>query len=37
MKTTMIGSYPNPDYIKLPDWFITGDHYTDLVTEYIKM
>ena len=28
MKTTMIGSYPKPDYVKLPDWFVTGDHNT---------
>ena len=35
MKTTVIGSYPKPEYVKIPDWF-TGEHYTNLVTEFIK-
>jgi len=38
MKTTVIGSYPKPYYIKIPDWFKTsaGGHYTKLVTDYLK-
>ena len=32
MKTTLIGSYPKPEYIKFPDWFRTGNNYIDLVT-----
>ena len=38
MKTTVIGSYPKPDYVKIPDWFkisSTIDH-THLVTDYLK-
>ena len=33
LATTVIGSYPKPDYLQLPDWFRTGhDNYaaTDL-------
>ena len=38
MKTTVIGSYPKPEYVKIPDWFKTSTdgHYTDLVTDYLK-
>lgn len=38
IKTTMIGSYPKPDYVKLPDWFkISADkHNTDIVNDYLK-
>ena len=38
MKTTVIGSYPKPEYVKLPDWFGTStcEHNTQAVTEVIK-
>jgi len=38
MKITMIGSYPKPEYVNIPDWFktTTGGHYTNLVTDYLK-
>ena len=36
MKTTVIGSYPKPEYVKLPDWFIVGKDTTSLVTEFMK-
>lgn len=36
MKTTVIGSYPKPEYVKIPDWFIGSENTTDLVTEFIK-
>ena len=36
MKTTMIGSYPKPEYVKIPDWFRIDEYSTDLVTEIIK-
>jgi len=36
MKTTVIGSYPKPGYVKIPDWFRTGMHYTNIITEFIE-
>ena len=31
MQTTVIGSYPKPDYINLPDWFKTCDQNHDTI------
>jgi len=38
MKTTVIGSYPKPEYVKIPDWFriSSSEHHTHLVTDYLK-
>ena len=38
METTVIGSYPKPSYLKLPDWFKTLDktHDTQRTNEILK-
>ena len=38
METTVIGSYPKPSYLKLPDWFRTLDktHDTQRTNEILK-
>lgn len=30
---TVIGSYPKPEYVKLTDWFKTGQDHPDLARE----
>ncbi|XP_022102489.1 uncharacterized protein LOC110985638 [Acanthaster planci] len=35
LKTTVIGSYPKPDYLDVPSWFEIKDH-TQLLTTYGK-
>ena len=38
MKTTVIGSYPKPEYLKINDWFKTSTTgcYSKTVTKYLK-
>ena len=38
MRTTVIGSYPKPEYITLTDWFKTSTmgQYANLTTDYLK-
>ncbi|XP_038058304.1 5-methyltetrahydropteroyltriglutamate--homocysteine methyltransferase-like [Patiria miniata] len=35
LKTTVIGSYPKPDYLAVPSWFETNDH-TDMLSRHGK-
>jgi len=35
MKTTVIGSYPKPDYLDIPDWFKTSKHSTIASNNFI--
>ena len=36
LTTTVIGSFPKPDYVKAPDWFRTANGNVEEFNVYLK-